>query len=321
MDITVGELVLGFLGFLLLGPPRWIYEKASRQYRKTARRLQTRLSHTMAHKVKREAREAENRAHPFMKLPGELRNRIYALSMISDAVLDPVWGRIYDLKRVGETEYFLEDSSQYPHYRSQLYSEYRFETNAVTAAKMANMSQVCKVWREEAVKFYYGSNVFKFPIGEHLYERKGRRSGRLRVRSTARREYYTGWLRKFPKEAFSVSRLVLHDYRDCPHPVETAGTQSSSRRCPKTGSCLIFLDFEQQAIAPVRATSNRDNANLWDCETCWKEFADVVLGLNENEEVVELFAEFTRGRNTDSAIKVIDQVRVIIEGEYQRKNS
>lgn len=251
-----------------------------------------------------------------MRLPGELRNRIYGLSMVSDVVLDPVWGCVYDLSggRGSDNEYFLKEPTEYPRYRSQLYQkQYGFEPNAMAAARMANMSQVCKAWREESLKYYYGSNIFKFPMGKHIHERKGRTD----VRSTAERIFYTRWLFKFPKEAFSVLRLVLQGYRPCPHPLNEMSDQRQSlgrgKRRFKEGTCMIFLDFQQKRVFPVQGVSKRDRVDLWHCQICWMRFTSAVQNVNDAEEVTEAFESFQTNQDAKTAITIIDTLRSNIE--------
>lgn len=309
-------LVFGFTYHFIAIPLLFISDVTFRLYRRTTRMIEIQLTHTKAWTEAREAREAANRTHHFMKLPSELRNRIYALSMVSDAVLDPVWGCISDLKRIDNKQYFLDEHGDYPRYRSQMYyDEQGYEANAVTASRMANMSQVCKVWREEAVRLYYGTNIFKFPIGKQTWHRT--QSQQQKGAGTpALTTYYTRWLRELPKEAFSMVRLVLHDYRVCPHPF--VGPRDPNRRArwatpTKTGGCLIFVDFDHQMVSAVRGNSERNYRDLWHCQICWPQYVDAVWGLNGTEALNGLFVGVNGKLDAGSTIKSIERLRAMVD--------
>ncbi len=264
-----------------------------------------------------------------MRLPGELRNRIYSLCMVSDASIDPIWGCFHDLNQTDKSEFCLERSAFYPQYTSQLHPELPYEPYEVKGARMANMTQVCKAWRVEALHHFYGTNVFKLPIGKHLHERRKPAhhqwftawpvwrasywppkapgpAGRF-----ARRCYYPPWLRKRPQDAFVVMRLVLHDYRPCPHWVPQHWAQTLR------GGCMILLDLQKRTVRAVRSVDWKDSFELWNCDVCWKQFGENVSRLNQNEEMGELFVEFKGKMNAESAVRVVDGVRRILEAEYE----
>ncbi len=80
---------------------------------------------------------------------------------------------------------------------------------------------------------------------------------------------------------------------------------------------MILLDFEEQALRAVRGMDYRDSFDLWDCDPCWKQYVANVSRLNRNEEMGELFAEFNGKMHADTAIRVIDGLRRILEAEYE----
>ena len=332
MDFSAWELAWIVVYQLVVGPPRYVYHIISHiipgEYKKQARALKANIPQSKASELKRQAREEANSKHGFMRLPGELRNRIYSLSMISETVIDPIWGGVYGLKQIDETEICLDKSFIYPQSISQLYPEISYEPYEARWARMGNMSQVCKAWRFEAIKHFYGTNVFKLPMGKHLHNRRSRerrgyamwpvwkpsywrRSAVGPAGKFASRHFYTSWLQKRPKEAFAVLRLVLHDYRSCPHFVPQHSSQSLR------GSCMILLDFEKRALGAVRGMDYRDFFNLWDCNRCWNQFIANVIRVNQNEEIGQLFADFNGKMCADTAIRVVDGVRRILEAEYE----
>ena len=335
MDVRPWEIALSLVYVLVVSPPRYVYHTISSEYKRQARALKASIPLSMASELKRQAREEANRSHGFMRLPGEIRNRIYSLCMVSETIIDPIWGAIYCLKQIDETESCLDRSSVYREYITLLYPEHRYEPYQATWARMGNMSQVCRAWRIEAMKHFYGNNIFKLPIGKHLHERgkinHGRESTERRWyaiwplwkpsywhRSVvgpagrfASRRFYTSWLQKRPKEAFAVMRLVLHDYRRCPHFVPQHNLQTLQ------GSCMVLLDFEKQALRAVRGMDQRDSFNLWNCDFCWKQFDANVTRLNRNKEIGKLLADFNGKMHADTTIRVVDGLRRILEAEYE----
>ena len=332
-NISYWQLAFGVVYCVIAGPPIHIYRFISRFYKRQARLIKAKTPLLPAAERKRQAHEEMNTTHPFMRLPGELRNRIYSYCMVSDTVIDPIWGTLSTLEKFPSTdttaEFYLK-SNHRGEYMSRLYYEDNYDPYEVTWAKMANMSQVCRAWRVEALKHFYGSNVFKLSVGQHLHQRRGpaRRAWYFRwpvwviwywernVASQpagpfALRQYYVHWLQKRPREAFSVMRLVLHDYRHCPHWVRQHSVQSLN------GSCLILVDFRERQVRAVRGMeSHRDFFNLWDCNDCWTEFVENVDRLNGNEEIVKLFAAFHIRLDASAAIEVVDGVRRNLKSKY-----
>jgi hypothetical protein len=80
---------------------------------------------------------------------------------------------------------------------------------------------------------------------------------------------------------------------------------------------MILLDFEKQALSVVRGMDYKDYFNLWDCDVCWKQFDSNVIRVNRNEEMGKLFAEFNGKMHADTAIRVVDGLRRILEAGYE----
>ena len=340
MEFRWWEVALIFVT-LLVRPPLYAfhvgYQIISKEYKEQALALKARIPLSKGSELKRQAREDANRTHGFMQLPGELRNRIYSLCMVSETVIDidPIWGGLQGLKQIDGTEGSLENGPYYRDYIRQFRPEAQYEPRHMSWARMGNMGQVCKAWRIEAMRHFYGNNIFKLPIGKPLHKRIKLAYGgeyteghgymiwpvwRLSywfpsivvpAGRFASRRYYPSWLQQRPKEAFAVMRLVLQDYYRCPHFVP----QHNNQRLH--GGYMILLDFEKRAFRAVRDTSHQDHFNLWDCDTCWKQFVANLIRLNRNEEIRELFAQLNDKMNANAAIRVVDGLRRILQSEYQ----
>lgn len=311
--LSTWQFVLLLIAYLLSIPPRYAWHRASQEYKLIRRRIQrfiARLPLTPAMETVRGAAEEANKRHPFMRLPPELRIRIYELSMLTDVVIIPhgldVYARshptIYDLQQnlpdgASDLQGEEETDIEYPRRLAGILRRPK-EAYAAQSSRVANMSQVSRVWRGEALRSFYANNIFMLYVCEH-FGTKGQGWGT----GQRNREFWTNWLRRRPREALSVTTLIWHDLRVCSHELARG---RRPRRMQSADNCVVCVDLRKGIISAEKRIVPAD-VNQVSCELCWESFAKAIEKLNE--EFCGFFSDLQdEAEYRAAAINLIDRL-------------
>lgn len=317
-DLPTWKFVLFVIGYVLYRAPVHAWRILSREYNiicKKFKRLKAKVPLTPGQEFARAAREELNKQHDFMKLPGEIRNRIYELTMLTDVVIESkartFYGYATALPTIYDTEQTLlhdmpdlegdDPSFQYPRslYRALGTLDGGYATRH---AKMLNLTQVSRVWRGEALRHFYGRNMFKLRLG-HQFDCDGRgwSSGQKM------RGLWTLWLERRPREALQVITLVWDFQHRCTHQMIQMGWCGSDTIDTDVRS--LCVDFRRGQVSTSRLIPPK--SGVLDCQLCLNRLAVSLEALNEDITVGKMFAELQdEPRIGEAAIKLVDRVNV-----------
>ena len=255
-------------------------------------------------------REVQNKArNPFLKLPAELRIRIYQLAMPANLIIDRSGCMQYTLEQ-------LQDGSSVASYEDTHHSLecdrkqgcltvypgdiHRLPIGPKKWKGCANMTQVCRALRIETLAFFHGQNSFAFSRqpwsrGSTAPKHSWKWNYDVDRMSVMRVEH---WLKTRPSESLPFLTVMLMSQADCParhhnqirraHDIELEATRDlrsfSWEPRPKfriSGDYLIMLNFanSRELKLVTSARSDRGHMVLHDCRWClervdrmWKDF-------------------------------------------------
>lgn len=246
------------------------------------------------------------------------------MSMLTDAIIVPQARSIYVTPKptIYETEQSVasmlpapeeqDKNIQYPrHLRSVIGP---LDTGyAARNARMANMSQVSRVWRKEALRFFYGHNIFKLSISEHFGDR-GQDWGRGR-----RIRFWTKWLKRRPQVALACMTLVWHDLCECAHESANGWRSSKLQVC---GDCVVVLSL-RGGILTAKKDLVHSVTNGVSCGICWDSFAKAAEIIHDDPEFLALLAgaheEFGTGVAAVKLVEWLDNKLLIEDCERGRR--
>lgn len=282
-ELTWYELCALYLVAAILGPfyiGQQLYYFFARETRLAFRSSRTHLVPvhrmifpwtTFMQKKREQRNEAQN---PLMRLPGELRNRIYELSMPTNCMIAPLC--YYHLVSPCERSQkelglrVLKTAEAYGHSQAEHWS------------RIANISQVCRALRGEALGHVYEKNSFAFHRGRYYYDRRASKyiPNRTIDLQRARPMFLEHWLQSRPTKCPPNLKVILQSTWSCPRShrdeilrVHNIGRFDSAGQVvhfSMTGNYLIMLDFAMSRdLKLVKATRPQEHYMvLHDCRVC-----------------------------------------------------
>ena len=239
---------------------RRLSRRLRRSFQQYVVAIHTRLPHVEAARKKR---ERQNEAHPLLRLPAELRSRIYDFALVDGAVISPTLSSVCPVVFTGT------ESRQRMTY---------IDGSRHVSSTETNLAQVCRSLRTEALYHFYRHNMFSFPI----------------IRGTLgffhKPQSLPLWLRDQPPSVLPMLKILLFGKRSCPHEkaVRAAKGYEDAQRVHVGRTYNILVDFA--ATKELKMISSRgpersewSYIHLDDCEICWQKLLDDVQTFQESE--------------------------------------
>lgn len=228
----------------------------------------------------RKRREQANWANPLLKLPVEMRLRIYEFALLNNTAISPPHGYLchMDSAKDGAHQRVTHNSASRGMDDAKIMS-----TEVSKWNKETNLAQVCRALRDETLRYFYRHNMFRFPMirgtlnrGLPGYEHKPK--------------YLPLWLQDLPPQVLPIVRILLFESRSCPHreAIGIAKGYDLSQYIHMNSTYNILIDFaatRKLEIIDYRAPERNGWRYVYldECQTCWQKLHDDVQTFEESE--------------------------------------